>query len=82
MQTLVQQNVEIKEQLRIVTTMLQEVLRRLRTADCSIRRRLPESVHLSLKDYAELDALERDLESQQVHNELVRIPIFIVHIEY
>ena len=40
-----------------------------------MRRQLPETVLLPLKDYTELDALEQELESQQVHNELVRIPI-------
>jgi hypothetical protein len=69
---LVQQHAETKEQLRIMATMLQEILRRQRSADVSHRARLPDSVQLPLKDDASLQQLEQRLESEELHNQLVK----------
>lgn len=68
---LVQQNAEIKEQLRVVSAMLQEILRRQRSSDNAQPGRLPDNVQLPLKDYAAIEALEQQLESQELHNQLV-----------
>jgi hypothetical protein len=69
---LVQQHAETKEQLRIMSAMLQEILRRQRSADVGHRARLPDSVQLPLKDYASLQQLEQRLESQELHSQLVK----------
>lgn len=69
---LVQQHAEAKEQLRIITTLLQDILRRQRSTDTSHRGRLPDSLQLPLKNYAALQQLEQQLESQELHNQLVR----------
>ncbi len=64
-QVLVQQNAEMREQLRVITAMLQEVLRRQRNIDGPSRGKLPDSVQLPLKDYSSLEALEQRLGSHQ-----------------
>jgi hypothetical protein len=61
----------MKEQLRVVTAMLQEMLRRQRNVDGAQRGQLPDSVQLPLRDYRSLEALEQQLESQELANQLV-----------
>jgi hypothetical protein len=70
-QVLVQQTAEMKEQLRVVTGMLQEVLRRQRNLDGTQRGQLPDSVQLPLKDYSALETLEQRLVSMELHKQLV-----------
>jgi hypothetical protein len=69
---LFQQNAEMKEQLWVVTAMLQDILRRQRATDGAQRGQLPESVQLPLEDYSALEALEQQFESRELYNQLVR----------
>lgn len=69
--TLLRQNVEIKEQLRIMTTMLQEIVRKKRSGEGSVRGRLPGSIKLPLTDFEDVEALEEQLRSIEISNQLV-----------
>ena len=72
LKTLVQQNAEIKEQLKVVTGTVQEILRRQRSVEGVQRGRLPDDVQLPLRDYAALREMETKLQSQDVYNNVVR----------
>lgn len=64
----------MKEQLRIVTGMLQEVLQRINIGGTTPGIQKPEVLDHSFQDYAALEALEQQLEP--VQNQLV---IFLFH---
>ena len=71
MQMLLQQNAEIKEELRMIKATLQEVARRQRGIDATKNGLLPSNVSLPLKTAADVDRLELQLHSHEIYNQLV-----------
>lgn len=72
MQMLLQQNAEVKEELRMIKATLQELVRRQRGVDATKNGLLPSNVSLPLKTVADVDTLELQLRSHEIYSQLVR----------
>lgn len=70
-QMLLQQNAEIKEELRMIKVTLQELARRQRGIDATKNGLLPSNVSLPLKTVAEVDRLEQQLRSHEIYSQIV-----------
>ncbi len=70
-QMLLQQNAEIKEELKIIKATLQELTRHQRGLDPTKNGLLPSNVSLPVKTIADVEKLEQQLHSHEIYSQIV-----------
>ena len=76
---LFQQNAELKEEMRIVKSLLHEVLHRQKGSEMTrTTGKLPDNVKLPVATLKEVQSLEEKLHSNDVYSQLVCIYLFAI----
>jgi len=68
---LFQQNAELKEELRVVKSLLYEVLRRQKSSEVVRSGKLPDGLKLPVATIKEVETVEGQLRSNETYTQLV-----------
>lgn len=79
LQTVIRQQAEQREQFRVVTAMVQELLRRSKSTEMGRKGggSLPENISFPIAEYITLANLDKELATQEIFDSVVSCVLFL-----